>query len=506
MSPGALSSPRDTAPGLREIDAGAAGRLLDAAGDILLWLDAEGRITDVRAHDGELFKTARRDWIDKRWQDVVTIESREKVQALMAAALSTEDAAPNWRQVNHPLGRGPDLPVLYAALRLSGGAGPRTGSVVLAVGRDLRPTETLQRRLVDAQQAMERDYWRFREAEARYRSLFQASSEAVLVVDAASLRVVEINPAAQTLLEAGTRGGKAGRTVGSGWTGLFAAEASEPLAAALAAARSVGRHVPVVAPLAGQKLSVAVSISIFHQNEAAFLLVRLAPQAAGGRRRGAAVRSEAVRAPDADAAMSVAFARGAADALAFTDASGRLVSVNRSFVRLAQLSSEDQARGQMLDRWLGRTGVEISVLLANLRKDGSTGLFETELRGEQGIRTEVEVAASPLEPAGDASFAFSIRDVSRRLAPVGRAATEVPTSVGQLAELVGRVPLKQIVAETSDLIERLSIESALVITRDNRALAAQLLGLSRQSLYVKLRRFGLGGLGPEDPLRTPDEV
>jgi DNA-binding protein Fis len=32
------------------------------------------------------------------------------------------------------------------------------------------------------------------------------------------------------------------------------------------------------------------------------------------------------------------------------------------------------------------------------------------------------------------------------------------------------------------------------MTRDNRAMAAQLLGLSRQSLYVKLRRFGMGDL------------
>jgi DNA-binding protein Fis len=32
------------------------------------------------------------------------------------------------------------------------------------------------------------------------------------------------------------------------------------------------------------------------------------------------------------------------------------------------------------------------------------------------------------------------------------------------------------------------------MTKDNRAMAAQLLGLSRQSLYVKLRRFGIGNL------------
>ncbi|MBK5943951.1 hypothetical protein CCR79_08685 [Halorhodospira halophila] len=35
------------------------------------------------------------------------------------------------------------------------------------------------------------------------------------------------------------------------------------------------------------------------------------------------------------------------------------------------------------------------------------------------------------------------------------------------------------------------IETALNITHDNRASAAELLGLSRQSLYSKLRRHGL---------------
>ena len=75
------------------------------------------------------------------------------------------------------------------------------------------------------------------------------------------------------------------------------------------------------------------------------------------------------------------------------------------------------------------------------------------------------------------------------------ATAQLPGSVHQLTELVGRVPLKQIVAETSDLIEQLSIEAALKLSRNNRALAAQLLGLSRQSLYVKLRRYGLGETG-----------
>jgi DNA-binding NtrC family response regulator len=57
--------------------------------------------------------------------------------------------------------------------------------------------------------------------------------------------------------------------------------------------------------------------------------------------------------------------------------------------------------------------------------------------------------------------------------------------------------MKDIVGETSDLIEQLCIEAALELTHDNRAAAAEMLGLSRQSLYVKMRRFGLGDLVPE---------
>mgnify|MGYP000620956491 FL=1 len=62
-----------------------------------------------------------------------------------------------------------------------------------------------------------------------------------------------------------------------------------------------------------------------------------------------------------------------------------------------------------------------------------------------------------------------------------------------MTELVGRVPLKELVRETTDIIERMCIEAALKMSDQSRAAAAEMLGLSRQSLYVKLRRYGIGG-------------
>lgn len=497
MSRGAKPTPVDAPLLPRELDAAQAQRLIDAAGDIALVLDGDGLVLDVRAHDRELQKTAKRAWLGKPWADIVSIDSRDKVADLLAQALADEPTAP--RQVNHPAAAGPDLPVLYSAVRVAGGGrASRAATLVVALGRDLRDNVTLQRRLVDAQQTMERDYWRFREAETRYRNLFQASAEAVLVADGRTLRIVEANPAALVLLGAG---GKAPKVTDTALAALFTADAGEPLASAVASARSVGKHERLSARLAGSKLLVTVSLASFRQEQASFLLVRLAPLAAAEPRRG---KADGAALTLATTGLESAFVRNAADALAFTDSAGRVVAVNRAFSRLAQLSSEDQARGEPLDRWLGRTGVEMSVLLANLRDSGAAGLFSTELRGALGLVTDVEIAASALDGAGapagpgKAAFAFAVRDVGRRLAPNEQALpTKVPASVAQLTELVGRVPLKQIVAETSDLIERLSIETALTMTKDNRAMAAQLLGLSRQSLYVKLRRFGMGGLEPD---------
>ena len=61
----------------------------------------------------------------------------------------------------------------------------------------------------------------------------------------------------------------------------------------------------------------------------------------------------------------------------------------------------------------------------------------------------------------------------------------------KVMQLVGYSNLKDIVAETTEIIEKMCIETALELTGNNRVAAAELLSLSRQSLYVKLRKFGI---------------
>jgi transcriptional regulator PpsR len=485
---------------LGDIDARTAANLIGNSSDIALLLDRGGGVLDVIVHDSGLAALVGVGWKGRPWVDTVTVESRDKIEALLRDA----GASARWRQVNHPVRGSEDLPVSYSCAVLRADA-PAGQPALVAYGRDLRATVQLQRRLIDAQQAMERDYWRFREAETRYRTLFQTAPEAVLIADGQGLKLLEANPAAERLL-----GRPAARLQGSTLGSLFDEGSQDRLQSQVAAARTVGARdalrARLAAPAAGD---VDVSVTLFRQDQAAYLLVRLvALQPAGAAakpgRGTKAAPAAAVVANGADGTLMLfeRYVREAPDALVFTDAQGRVQRANAAFAALAQLSSEDQARGELLDRWLGRTGVELSVLLTNLRQHGSVGLFATSLRGEMGAVHEVEIAAAELgsgpQAGTQAVLAFSVRDIGRRLTGEDRTQAKIARTASELTELVGRVPMKDIVAETSDLIEQLCIETALQMTHDNRALAAQFLGLSRQSLYVKLRRYGIGDLGADN--------
>ncbi len=463
-----------TRPPAYTIDMATATSLVESASDLIVLLDRDGRVVDVAAQGSGLGRLDTPAWKGRAWIDTVTAETRPKIETSLADARAGAPA--RWRQVNHPVVGGEDVPVLYMTVPSQGST---KGAVAwVAFGRDLQPMAALQRRLVEAQQTMERDYWRYREADTRYRHLLHTSHEPLLLVDGQSQRVLESNPAAENL-----PGRARAALAGSALPALFAEGSAEALQNLLAATRTVGKRDAVRLLLADGATPVTVSATLFRQDQMPFLLVRL-------------ILDAPVRAAGAEtstlASLHAVHFNQSADALVYTDAQGRVLAVNRAFALMAQLSAEEQARGEMLDRWLGRTGVELSVLVTNLRQRGSVGLFTTTLRGEFGATVDVEISASVLALPDSLRLGFAIRDVSRRLQGEERTPDRVSRSVGELTELVGRVPLKDIVSETTDLIEQLCIEAALQMTQGNRASAAQLLGLSRQSLYVKLNRFGLG--------------
>ncbi len=462
---------------LNGLDAEAAGAVLAAAADVSLVIDAKGVILDAAFADADLAKSAYRDWVGRAWVDTVTAETRPKIEELLREASARQPT--RWRQVNHPAAEGPDVPIRYCAMRF----GPERRIVV--VGRDLRALAQLQQRLADAQQGMEREYARIRNAEKRYRLLFQLAAEPVAIVDAASQRIVEANPAAVGLL-----GVEARRLPGAPFVELFEPASRQAIQSFIAAARVAPRVDNVLAELAADKTRVLVSGSLYRQESASHLLVLLSRA-----EPGAGARSE-------NEAHLLRVVGAMPEAFVVVDSRHRILSANSAFLDLVEIGGEAQAKGELIDRWIGRPGVDIDVLFANLKTHGVVRHFSTVARGELGASEDVEIAGVAAPDGGEPCYGLTIRSVGWRAGSERLGGRELPRTVEHFTELVGRVPLKNLVRETTDLIERLCIEAALELTGDNRASAAEMLGLSRQGFYAKLRRYGLGrldeGLDGED--------
>jgi transcriptional regulator PpsR len=227
-----------------------------------------------------------------------------------------------------------------------------------------------------------------------------------------------------------------------------------------------------------------IAASLFREGRAAYFLVRLLPGEIDLESSELQKRKSRV----------LELVDGGPDGFVVTDMQGAIIFANRAFYEAVQLATEEQVRGQPLDRWLGRPGVDFTLLASQLREHHTLRLFATTLRGEYGASTDVEICAVAVPNGSDPCCGFTIRDVGQRLQTERRAQANRPRSVEQLTELVGRVPLKELVRESTDMIERLCIEAALELTGDNRASAAEILGLSRQSLYAKLHRHGLADI------------
>lgn len=469
-------------------DVESAANLIGLAADITIVVDSGGIVRSINCSREELAGEGYEAWIGKPWIDTATAQTRPKVEALLSEV--AEDGRAKWRQLSHPSKGGKEIPILYAAFRAN------EDGRVIAFGRDLRATAALQQRLIDAQLSMERDYWRLRHAETRYRLLFQMSSEAVFVIDAATQKVEEANAAVGKLISK-----PPAQYVGQRFPEGFDLASSDVIESFLAKVRVAGRaddiRVRLANPADGNG-EFMLTASLFRQDQASYLLVRLSPVPSGS-------PAQAVSRNILDVVEQ------SSDGFVVTTLDGHILSVNRAFAELAQVANEDQACGESLDRWLGRSEIDFNVMMANLRQRGSVRLFATGLRSLDGSVTDVEVSAVSVPHGETPCLGFSIRSLGGRVlpGPPGAAQTQsaalagngamaslvgVPRSVEQLTELVGRVPMKELVGETTDLIEKLCIEAALNLTEDNRAAAAEMLGLSRQSLYVKLRRYGLGDL------------
>jgi transcriptional regulator PpsR len=438
--------------------------------DVTLLLDAEGVIREATFASSLATENAE-SWFGRPWTDTVASLGNSNVQRILDDAKATGISA--FRQVTQRFPSGREVPMEYTTVLLGGRAG------MLAIGKNLQAVAELQARLIAAQQAMERDHWKLREVETRYRLLFDASSEAVLIVKASNLRVVEANPAALQALELPhlSRDAIAGQELLS----MVSPQHRGTLQAMLTRIRDHGKAPGIIIHVGQERQSWMVRATLVTSEPWPLFVIQLAPV---GAVQPVPRQHET---PSIDELIEQV-----PDGFVVLNQEGVILTANQGFLDLVEVGSKSSVVGERLSRWLWRPGADVSVLLSHVNRSRTVRMFSTIIHSELGTETEVEISAAGDRESDSRAVAVVLRDVSRRLRVLPGRDT-LRTSLASISEQVGQTPLRKLVRNTVSVVEQHYVKAALDLAEGNRTAAAEILGLSRQTLYAKLTRYGLEG-------------
>jgi transcriptional regulator PpsR len=435
--------------------------------DITLLLDIDGVIRDATlspsfASAGESVDT----WRGRAWTDIAGEAGGDKVRRMVEDARTSGVSA--FRQINQRFPSGAEFPIEFTTMLL----GDRTG--LMAVGKNLQAVTELHARLIAAQQTIERDYWRLREMETRYRLVFDTATEAVMIVSANDLRIIEANRAAIQAFSGIERGNEdvAGRE--------FLPEIKEAdrdsVREMLSRVRDRGKALSILVHIGREERPWMARGSLVSSEKGQVFLLQFSPVAGtlrdDDRTEPSLLKALIDRVPDGFVAL---------------DAGGVIRHSNQAFLDIVQIGSKGSAIGESLGRWLNQPGADLAALKSHLQRYKTVRLFQTTIRGELGSETDVEISAVD----GDAQnyVGVLIRNVSRRLG--SGQSDALHSALGSISKQLGRSSLRKLVKNTVGIVERHYVREALGRTKGNRTATAELLGLSRQSLYAKLALYGL---------------
>lgn len=435
--------------------------------DAVLYLLPDGTVIDLWISERATLP-GHEALIGARLTDLLDTSSRAQLQRALTA-LAEGNARRASAQIILP-GSGGGTPVLVIPQNTEDG--------ITLLCLDQTPVMDAVARADRVQAALEAASDEERTARGVQSAVFAHLDEALVVVDAVNGRILDLSKPAGALLgtSSDTSGPMGGNTAFTQcFEGRRRSEFIENLCAAATANRSIR------AELRGGRGTIVVRPKMSRAQDLTLLICTLEPvdeAESGGDARGFAGLSQ-----------------GSPDGMVCLNAQGTITEANPAFLRMVAATGPSEIEGRPIVSFLLRGAIDLRAMT----EPRGPANFATRIVGLTGQRTPVEITVS--EMGGD-SLGLVLRDIT--LADITRPTGDAPTPEGQTrtppepARQVGTVPLRDIVAGMTDIVERDCVEAAIALTQNNRVAAAEMLGLSRQSLYVKLRKFGLLDKGDQD--------
>ncbi len=325
----------------RKLRAAKTGILVDVATqplkpDLILTLDATGVIQDARVSPADIDSFSSVSLIGQRLCDTCETSNAAKAERLVQQAIEHEICG--YSQINQKLPGGDSALFEFVAVR--GDSGQLT-----VIGKNMQTVVRIQERLLASQRAIESEIWKLRELEARYTTLVNANSDAVIVVRDPDLQVIDANTQARRNI---------GLSVGDSISELVLSEHdSNRLQQLIETARQSGRA-PLSIMVAGvAQESWRLRVSCYSSNASVQFLLQFS------------VHNLTRRLGNAEALDGISFSdilTHLPDGMVAVNADDMITHVNQAFATLVNQQNHEQMLGEPIHRWLKTSDSTISVL------------------------------------------------------------------------------------------------------------------------------------------------
>ncbi len=447
---GSISLPALQADDVRSLIAGAS--------DLAVLLGPDKTVLNVfgSAEIKERLNTSN--WIAKSLDEVMDPAGANKLIKIQSTGLSTG-------RVSHVTRDGERLEFVYSAVHLV------SSGCTLILGRDETRIAALQDRLLEQHRTAGERLESQKHSEAQYRKLFAIGAEPVMVIAGDTGKILDMNSSAASLL-----GVDSDAKIGRQFSTLVHGSDKPRLRSLFAAALATKATETATLKLSS---NVDVAIRATHgPGASSTLLLQLG------------FAEEQPESPDDGQKGILDLIRIAGEAVVIVDESGVIVWANMAFAEMVASGQDRDVIGQNLEAYLDATDLDLSVVLANLQRHGEIKQLPSSMRSEAGERLEVELSAVTIANSSGADFGFFIRRMPALTSPPDLLKNG-DVALDELWGQLGKAPLRELVNEEIAGVEKNLIRAALDLNKGNRSATARLLGLSRQSLYSKLERYGI---------------
>ena len=439
--------------------------IISEFGDINIILDTRGKILQIKTPAGSILKNLN-SWINKNIYDFLTIESKEKLNFHLTSLSDLSQSSTKWFELNHISENTGEFPVKYKGFKAV------DKKNVILIGNDLSLVAEIQKKFVNSQLALEREYSRYRSFETKYKALIEFSEEPLFLLDAVTGKILNLNDSAAKIINE-----KRDKLVGKSLSKFFNFKNNDEFIELLKSDEIVKNY------NSNKNIKSKFQSSIFRAENEVCIIVRLQKE-----------NEVKVKENELNNILSK-FYDNTRYGIVFTDSIGTIKHVNDSFISLCKIENQQLLIERPFSDFLARGIIDMKVLIEATLENGSTMPFKTQLISNYDIKTEIEITSTKTSINFVDYICFLISHRPNESEPetenninenvVSEKATK------KIMKLVGSAPLKDLVADTSDIVEKICIETALKMTKNNRVATAEMLNLSRQSLYVKLRKYNL---------------